>query len=104
MDLLNINGIDFKLIAGIIGVLFAVRRIDQKGFFGQKFYVIAVLIFGFLAGAFLVSEKLMLQPMLTQGLIHAGVASILYQTGKLVIPSEDGFFRKKEKVEKVQTG
>lgn len=104
MDIMNLNGIDFRLIAGIIGMLFAVKRIDQKNFFGPKIYVLAVLISGFMAGAFLVSEKLMLKPMLTQGLIHAGVASILYQTGKLFVPGEDKFFVAKEKADKIKEG
>ena len=101
MDLTILQNINFALVGGIIGILFTVKRLDTKGILGKKFYIVSVLVFGFCAGAFLVSEKFLWQPMITQGLIHAGVSSILYQTGKLFVPSEDGFFSK-EKADEVK--
>ncbi len=92
MDLTNVGGINVALIAGIIGVLFTIKRLDKRGRLGKKFYVVAVLLMGFGAGI-LNSEKTIWNFMLVDGIIHAGVASILYQTGKLILPGESGFFK-----------
>ena len=101
MDFTNVGGINLALIAGIIGILFTMKKLDTKEKFGKKFYVVAVLVLGFLAGALLVSRKFQFNFMLVQGIIHAGVASILYQTGKIVVPSaDDGFFNGKKKAVK----
>lgn len=96
MDLTNINGINVPLVAGIIGTLFTVKRLDTKGFFGRKFYIIAVFIMGMIGGM-INAEHFVWNYMITGGLIHAGVASILYQTGKLLVPGENKFFNKKGK-------
>lgn len=96
LDLTNIGGINVALIGGIIGILFTLRRLDGGKRFGKKFYVLAVVILGFIAGV-IVTEKWIWNFMLTSGIIHAGVASIAYQTGKLMLPGEEKFFHKRER-------
>lgn len=96
LDLTNVGGINVALIGGIIGILFTLRRLDGGKRFGKKFYVVAVVILGFLSGV-IATDKWVWNFMLTSGIIHAGVASIVYQTGKLVLPGEEKFFINRRK-------
>lgn len=88
-------GVNLPLIAGMIGLLLTVRRMDKDRTLARGFYIMAVTILGFVGG-FLVtpySEPIIpwIQEVLVSAIIHAGAASILYQQGKLMLPSEDHF-------------
>ncbi len=94
----NING---GLILAIIALLLVVRRLDTLGNLkwlfkkplARGFYIVAVLVLGFIAGCLAYSPFNLIHwnKILIGGILHAGAASILYQTGKLAMPSEKDF-------------
>lgn len=88
-------GLSFPVIAGIIGILLGIRAIDTKKKLARGFYITALLVAGFAAGFIITpyTEPFItwLQSAVMAGVAHAGAASILYQTGKLTLPSEDQF-------------
>lgn len=90
MGLINLaSEVNLPLIGAIIGILLAVRGLDTKGKLARGFYIIAVLVLGF-AGGLLVTNNIG-KELIIAGIIHAGAASILYQTGKLIVPSQKDF-------------
>lgn len=95
MDVLNLfPGVNVGMVAGIIGILLGVRFADPKKKLGKGAYIIGAMVLGFL-GAALVVKPFTLSGWITSGISHAGAASILYQFGKLVIPSADQYWLKR---------
>jgi hypothetical protein len=76
------------MVAGIIGILLGVRAVDTKRRLGSGSYIIGAMLLGFVAAALVVSPW-SLRGWLASGIAHAGAASILYQTGKLLLPGND---------------
>lgn len=89
------TGVNLPLILGIIGILLTVRRLDTEKQLARGFYIIAVTVLGFISGFMVTAYEppvvTWLQEVLVASFIHAGAASILYQHGKLALPSEDQF-------------
>ena len=82
-------------VGGIIGILQAIKVLDSKGKLAAGFYILAAIVLGFLGGFILTPYAApfiqWLQRSAVAGVTYAGAASILYQTGKLiVIPHADG--------------
>lgn len=80
--MLQAGGINIGLIVGIIGLLFALKRLDIKHFFRSGFYLIAVVVLGLLAG-FIVAKG----NFIISGISHAGIASLLYQYISKISPA-----------------
>jgi len=95
MDALNLfAGVNVAMIAGIIGILLGVRAVDRKKKLGKGAYVIGAMICGFV-GAAAVVHPWTLSGWIVSGIAHAGAASVLYQTGKLILPGPDQYWLKR---------
>ena len=81
-------GVNVAMVAGIIGILLGVRAVDSRKLLGSGAYIIGAMLLGFVAAALVVSPW-SLRGWLASGIAHAGAASILYQTGKLIVPWND---------------
>jgi len=99
---LQSGGLNLVMIVGIIGILQLVKTLDKKKVLKKDFYLIAVLAGGVLAGV-LVAEHT-LKGFIVATVAHAGVASILYQYGKKILPSTGSKFQLFQKGAEDETG
>jgi len=96
--------VNMAFVGGIIGILQAIKALDTKGRFASGFYIIGALVLGFLGGFILTPYEApviqWLQKAAVSGVTYAGAASILFQTGKLIVtPTQDGSAKVLNKVE-----
>lgn len=87
VDVLNLfPGVNMGMVAGVIGILLGVRAAS-----GDKLpkwvYIVGAMILGFIA-ALVVVEPFTWKGWIISGITHAGAASILYQTGKLIVTKD----------------
>ena len=93
MDFSSLVNVGF--VGGIIAILQTIKLLDTKKKLASGFYIVSALILGFLGG-FLITPYVApliqwLQKAAVNGVMYAGSASILFQTGKLVIiPHPEG--------------
>jgi hypothetical protein len=89
-------GLNAAIIGGIIGILQGIKALDTAGKLAKGFYIIAAMAFGFACGFIVTAYSApfvqWVQKAAGAGISYAGAASILYQTGKLVVApaSDDG--------------
>ena len=80
------------LVGGIIAILQVIKTADTKHKLAKGFYIIAALVLGFLSGFVVTpySEPIVqwVQAVIMNGVVYAGAASILYQTGKLGLSTD----------------
>jgi len=95
LEVVQVGGVNVGFLVGIIGILNIVRKLDKKKHLAGGFYLIAVMVLGMIAGLVVVKggfgDKLM------GGMAHAGIASILYQYMKKLIPSKANKTRESDK-------
>ena len=87
--------VNTAFVGGIIAILQTIKLMDTQGKLASGFYVIGALVLGFLGG-FIITPYVApfvqwMQKAAVSGVTYAGAASILFQTGKLVlVKREDG--------------
>lgn len=79
MDIMSI-GLDLGVIAGIMGITEAVKRLDSDNRL-KRYYVLIPLFLGVVA-ALVTASPFALQAVGKQALIYVGVSTYLYTTGK----------------------
>jgi len=95
LEIVQVGGINVGFLVGIIGILSIVRGLDKKKHLAGGFYLIAVMVLGMIAG--LITVEGGFGDRLIGGIAHAGVASILYQYMKKLIPSKANKTRESDK-------
>lgn len=87
VDMLNLfPGVNMGMVAGVIGILLGVR-LASGGKLPKWVYVVGAMTLGFVAAAVVV-DPFTIKGWIASGISHAGAASILYQSGKIILSKD----------------